>query len=77
MSGDVTQLLVHPIRQRPKRRANERGVTIIEILLVTVVCIAAVSGCPELAARTKKYGRRCRTHRQVREPGLLPQCELR
>lgn len=37
MRGGVRQLLVNPIRQRPKMRANERGVTLIEILLVTVV----------------------------------------
>jgi len=37
MRGDVTQLLLRQICQRLGTRANEHGVTLIEIILVTVV----------------------------------------
>ena len=37
MSGGVTQLLGNRLRQRLGRCANEHGVTMIEILLVTIV----------------------------------------
>jgi hypothetical protein len=37
MSGSITQLLENQFRQRLGRCANEHGVTMIEILLVTIV----------------------------------------
>jgi Tfp pilus assembly protein FimT len=37
MRGDITPLLLQQMRQRLSMRADERGVTLIEILLATVV----------------------------------------